>query len=164
MDWSPSVSSVHGISQARILEWFAISYSRASSSPKGQTRVSCAGRQILYHWVTLEHWQKRACSFEPFSAPLKCICISFNSEVSFSRTWRPLLRNATTRKDGASLSSLQEDRILTSRMPSIWCSWPNHIYTEQPFIIFHVSPYTPPSDSLILPFNCPVSASLVAQW
>ena len=28
MDWSPAGSSVHGISQARILEWVAISFSR----------------------------------------------------------------------------------------------------------------------------------------
>ena len=41
----PLGSSVHGISQERILEWAAISFSRASSQPRDQTRVSCiAGR------------------------------------------------------------------------------------------------------------------------
>ena len=45
MDCSPPVSSVHGISQARILEWVVISYSRGSSWPRGQTHISCiAGR------------------------------------------------------------------------------------------------------------------------
>ena len=34
-------SSVHGISQARILEWIAISFSRGSSQPRDQTCVSC---------------------------------------------------------------------------------------------------------------------------
>ena len=34
-------TSVHGISQARILEWVAISYSRGSSPPRGGTQVSC---------------------------------------------------------------------------------------------------------------------------
>ena len=34
-------SSVHGISQSRILEWVAISFSRESSSPKDSTCVSC---------------------------------------------------------------------------------------------------------------------------
>ena len=34
-------SSVHGILRARILEWVAISYSRGSSWPRDQTRVSC---------------------------------------------------------------------------------------------------------------------------
>ena len=41
MDYSPPGSSVHGISQARILEWVAISSSRESSQIRDQTRVSC---------------------------------------------------------------------------------------------------------------------------
>ena len=47
-------SSVHGISQARILESVAISSSRRSSWPRDRTRISWIGRQILYHWVTWE--------------------------------------------------------------------------------------------------------------
>ena len=34
MDGSPSGSSVHGILQTRVLEWVAISFSRASSQPR----------------------------------------------------------------------------------------------------------------------------------
>ena len=41
MDSSPSVSSVHGISQARILEWVAISFYRGSSRLRDQTHISC---------------------------------------------------------------------------------------------------------------------------
>ena len=38
-------SSVHGILQARILEWVAFPFSRGSSQPRNQTQVSCiAGR------------------------------------------------------------------------------------------------------------------------
>ena len=37
MDCSPPGSSVHGIFQARTLEWFAISFSRASSQPGSPT-------------------------------------------------------------------------------------------------------------------------------
>ena len=45
MDCNPPGSSVHEIFQARILEWVAISFSRGSSQPRDQTRVSCtAGR------------------------------------------------------------------------------------------------------------------------
>ena len=45
MDCSPPGSSVHGILQARILEWVAIPFSRGSSRPRDQTWVSCpAGR------------------------------------------------------------------------------------------------------------------------
>ena len=48
VDSSPPVSSVLGISQARILEWVAISFCRGSSQPRIQMFVSCTGRQILY--------------------------------------------------------------------------------------------------------------------
>ena len=41
VDRSPPGSSVHGIPQARILEWVAISFSRGSSRPRDQTHVSC---------------------------------------------------------------------------------------------------------------------------
>ena len=57
MDYSSPGSSVHGILQARILEWVAISSSRGSSRPKDQTHVSCIsciGGRILYHWATWE--------------------------------------------------------------------------------------------------------------
>ena len=49
MDCSLPSSSVHGILQARILHWVAISFSRGSSRPRDRTLVSCIGRQILYH-------------------------------------------------------------------------------------------------------------------
>ena len=45
MDCRPPGSSVHGILQARILEWVAIPFSRGSSQPRNQTQVShVAGR------------------------------------------------------------------------------------------------------------------------
>ena len=45
MDCSPPGSSIHGILQARILEWVAISFSRGPSQPRNRTQVSCiAGR------------------------------------------------------------------------------------------------------------------------
>ena len=46
--------SVHGVSQAKILVWVAISFSRGSSQPRDQTCISCIGRQVLYHWATRE--------------------------------------------------------------------------------------------------------------
>ena len=56
-DDSPPCSSVHGIFQARILEWVAVSFSRASSRPRERIRISCSscvGRWVLHHWVTWE--------------------------------------------------------------------------------------------------------------
>ena len=56
MECSPPDSFVHGISQARIMEWAAISYSRGSFRLRDQiliSCISCIGRQILYHWRNL---------------------------------------------------------------------------------------------------------------
>ena len=47
MDCSPPGSSVHGILQAIILEWFAISFSRGSSQPREQTWVSCTADRFF---------------------------------------------------------------------------------------------------------------------
>ena len=52
MDFSLPGSSVHGISQARILEWVTIPFSGGSSQPRDQTGVSWIGGQILYLWAT----------------------------------------------------------------------------------------------------------------
>ena len=52
-DYSPPGSSVHGILQARILEWVAISVSRESFWPRDQTQVSCTSR-FFYHCTTWE--------------------------------------------------------------------------------------------------------------
>ena len=51
MDCSLPDSSVHGVLQARILEWVAISSSRGSSQPRNWNHVSYiwVGRQVLYH-------------------------------------------------------------------------------------------------------------------
>ena len=54
MDYRLPGSSVHGIFQARTLEWVTIYSSRAPSQARDQTCVSCIGRWILYHWDTWE--------------------------------------------------------------------------------------------------------------
>ena len=48
VDYSLPGSSVHGILQARILKWVAISFSRGSSLPRDQSSVSYIGGWILY--------------------------------------------------------------------------------------------------------------------
>ena len=57
MDCSPLAASVHGIPQARILEWDAISFSRESFWSRDWTLISCVfciGRRVLYHCATCE--------------------------------------------------------------------------------------------------------------
>ena len=55
MDYYRSLGSfLWGISQARMLDFLAIPFSRVSSLLRDGTRVSCIGRQILYHLATIE--------------------------------------------------------------------------------------------------------------
>ena len=51
MDCSPPGSSVHGILQARILEWVAISFSRGSSWLRDWTQVSCIAGRFFTIWA-----------------------------------------------------------------------------------------------------------------
>ena len=60
MDCRPPGSSVHGIFQARILEWVALSSCKTSSPPRDWTHI-CSGRQVLYCWAS---WEAHACTVE----------------------------------------------------------------------------------------------------
>ena len=104
IDCSPPASSVHGILQARILEWVAMPSSRRSSQPRDRTRVSYishTGRQVPYHQHHLGspgyHWLsilyvvsiKYIChsQYPNFSnTPLLsgCPCIFFSTSMSVS--------------------------------------------------------------------------------
>ena len=73
MDCSPPSYSVHGIFQAKILEWVAISFCKGSSQPRDPaciSCISCTGR-ILYH---------RATPGKPFSGNY----LTSNSNLSLS--------------------------------------------------------------------------------
>ena len=64
MDYSPPGSSVHGIFQARILEWVTISFSRGSSRPRDRFSVSCTGRFFTTEflgkpWAPVIDWRFR---------------------------------------------------------------------------------------------------------
>ena len=52
MDCSPSGSSVHGILQARILQWVALLFSRGSSKPRNWTWVFCIAGWFFTVWAT----------------------------------------------------------------------------------------------------------------
>ena len=61
LDCSLQVFSIHGIFQAKLLEWVAISPSRGCSQPRDRTCVSCIDKRILYYCATWEEnlpWQK----------------------------------------------------------------------------------------------------------
>jgi len=64
MDCSLSGSSIHGIFQARVLEWIAISFSRGSSRPRNRTqnwtRVSCIAGRCFIIWATREAQRRQS--------------------------------------------------------------------------------------------------------
>ena len=72
--WPPPGFSVHGVLQARILDWVAISFSRGSSWTRDWTCVSCTGRWNLYHQGSLE----QACFYK---SPLLCVSLAVVREM-----------------------------------------------------------------------------------
>ena len=74
---SPPGSSVHGNSQARILEWVAIFFSRGSFRPKDQTHISClVGRFFTTEPPGKLHWYRRVyccCLVTQLLCPTLCI-------------------------------------------------------------------------------------------
>ena len=51
---NPTDCIVHGILQAKILEWVDFSFSRESSQPRDQTQVSLSAGRFLTNWATRE--------------------------------------------------------------------------------------------------------------
>ena len=73
LDCSPPSSSVHGILEARIMEWVAISFSRGSSPPRDRAQVShIAGRR--FNLYTTRETQCHCCCC--------CCCCQVASVVS----------------------------------------------------------------------------------
>ena len=57
---SATPRTVHGILQARILEWVGFPFSRGSSQPRDQTQVSHIAGRFFTSWATREvqeHWR-----------------------------------------------------------------------------------------------------------
>ena len=76
MDCSLPGSSVHGISQARILESVAISFFRVSSKPWDGTHVSCFAGRFFYHWARREAHTETM-----------CVCVSHSFMSTFAALW-----------------------------------------------------------------------------
>ena len=52
--YDPMDYTVHGILQARILEWVAFPFSRGSSQPRNQNRISHTAGRFFTSWTTKE--------------------------------------------------------------------------------------------------------------
>ena len=88
MNCSLPGSSVHGIFQARVLEWIAISFSRGSSRPRVWTQVSGIEDRRFTVWATREvlRWTLQAFIFQSLSHALgQPDSLAF----SYFLCWRP---------------------------------------------------------------------------
>ena len=80
MDCSLPGSSIHGLLQARVLEWVAISFSRGASRRKDQTRVfSIAGRSFTL-WDTRE--ARKQNTRQSVKNPLSDLCTSYSTPTA----------------------------------------------------------------------------------
>ena len=91
--YSPPGSSLHGIFQARVLEWIAISSSKGSSPPRDRTWVSCIGRWILYHLSYEGSFTRNSCSCEgnkqnTFLDTFRAIWEEIEVVLNFHQMWQ----------------------------------------------------------------------------
>jgi len=102
MDYSPPGSSVHGIFQARILVWVAISFSRVSSWPKDQTgspalQANSLPSEPFFVWEEIRiwaHWKYFLDTHLNYPGPVSCFSPSWISpqciqlwEIQWLVTW-----------------------------------------------------------------------------
>ena len=150
MDCSPPDPSVHGIFQARILEWVAISFSRESSQPRDRTQVShIAGRRFNL-WAIREAYIRMYMHIYVFEKhTLKYECI-----YQVSRKWGPGVQEFTGDCEGMKWDpSSWGDEIAGL---SLFSEWSGDWVPEQVPACWVVS------DSL-QPMDCSSPASSV-QW
>ena len=123
-DCSLPGSSVHRISQARALEWIAISFSSGSSWPRDQTCISCTGRWILSHWATKEApTQRQKEHAKVYVKVLWALCSSsvLNILILLQRTVcivKCIARGVTRDYGGVTVSGMQ--RFSFARWGLLW--------------------------------------------
>ena len=120
MDCSPPGSSVHGISQAWILQWVAIFSSGRSSWPRDRTHISCIGRSDLYQWATREACYKTKQNLLNF----------FTQSLFIASLWHSLMQgigegDASHPQSFRELDFLDDgdQHHLAPRSPQLWTKW-----------------------------------------
>ena len=104
MDYSTLGSSLHGIYQARILEWVVISSSRGSSQSRDRTPascVSCIGRLVLHHCASWEALTA-SCKIPPpiFLLPVPTLPSSLSAFRTCSTCSQPSMQVDMVTKNG----------------------------------------------------------------
>ena len=98
MDCSPPGCSVHGILQARILEWVAAPFSRRLSQPRDQTQVSCIAGRCFTIWVTqgspnpyMTTWKTIALTMRTFVGKVMSLLFNVLSNCFLNELWTDTL-------------------------------------------------------------------------
>ena len=141
-------SSVHGISQARILEWVAASFSRGSSPPRDRTCASCIAGRFFTVWATREavgtelHRRVSEQSFVCISSwspsltvPPELHVCQISSDITFHRNSRSTVTVSRHPQMGSSSC-----RKTSSRLPLFlhYCELYNYFITYHSVIIIEI--------------------------
>ena len=106
MDCGLSGSSIHGILQARVLEWVAIPVFRGSSQPKDWTQFSCFAGRFFTVWVTGE-------------AQFSCVETWTTSDALWIRLASQRISHVTCRDPFAHSAAIIEDTLCVSGIPGL---------------------------------------------
>ena len=116
MDYSLPGSSVHGILQARILEWVAVSFSWGSSQPRDQTQVSCIAGGSFTIWPTA--CQCREHTFDPWSGKIPrvmeqlSLCCSLTRETTAMRSLGTAARESLSSNEDPAQPKIKVNKFL----------------------------------------------------
>ena len=117
MNCSPPGSSVHGILQARVLEWVALPPSRGSSQPRGMEPASAVSPALAGRFFTTEPpgILVSLCKYKKSSCGRKC------QNTAVRVAWCPCKRHVQVLIRGDSTSSCLETGSLQIKLS--WGSW-----------------------------------------
>ena len=87
MDYVAPGSSVHGIFQARILEWVALPFSRGSSQPRDRTWVSSTAGRYFTVWATKVNIIPKSWKLLRIDYNYINISITDSMDMSLSKLW-----------------------------------------------------------------------------
>lgn len=83
----PMDYTVHGILQARILEWVAVSFSRGLSQPKDQTQVSHSAGRFFTSWTTREAQYQISMHYFSFETAKNFISVAIGGQEELWSIW-----------------------------------------------------------------------------
>ena len=123
---SPPGSSVHGISQARIPEWTAISFSRGSFQCKDLTRVFCIAGRFFTIWVT---WKPINLILISNEFTLLLTTNTFTLLLKYIQIHKPKQIKKALERQKFSLKSEPLSPCQFSYIPSIRCCFEFYLFT-----------------------------------